>query len=311
MKKSLSTLSLMLATAMLLIFSSCKKQDTSTADDSISAEDNSAVTTGLNSTTDDAADAISGMQSLSGKTEGFGHVCGASIDSSLKASGIITINFNGNDCSGRVSRTGSITATIENYASGTRWKDVGAVLDLDFTSVVFTNIATGNTFTLNGRHTLTNVTGGLARRIMDGLDVGTVTHRHTSSNFQITFSDGSQRTWSVNRLRTFTNSGGQITVTISSDHTENGTANADSWGTNRRGDAFVNAIVTPISSNNTCGWYKPTAGEATHTVARRSVDVLFGVDANGAPVTSGCAYGFKITFTKNGTSRTRVVSYWF
>jgi hypothetical protein len=185
------------------------------------------------------------------------------------------------------------------------------VLNLDFNNVVLTNNASANAFTLNGRHTLTNITGGLARRIMDGLDAGTVTHRHTASGFQLTFPDGSQRTWSVNRLRTFTNAGGQITVTVSSDHTENGTANADSWGINRRGDAFINSITTPITSNNTCGWHKPVSGEATHSVGSRSLNVLFGVDASGNAISSGCAYGLKITFNRNGRTRTRVVSYWF
>jgi hypothetical protein len=310
MKKKFLKLSIMMTATFMLMLSACKKEDTT--DNSISAEDNSSVSSGLNSTTDDAANAVGGIQALSGKTEGFAHLCGASIDSSQKANGIIMVTFNGTDCSNRVTRSGSITATLDNYASGTRWADAGAVLHLQFNNVVITNSANGNSFTLSGTHTLTNVTGGLAWRIMDGLDAGIVTHRHEANNFQLTFPDGSQRTWSVNRLRTFSNVGGVRTITISSDHSENGTVNADSWGTNRRGDAFVNAIVTPVSSNSVCGWYKPTTGEVTHVVNSRSLDVLFGVNAAGDPITAGvCAYGFKITFTRNSRTRTRVVSYWF
>jgi hypothetical protein len=310
MKKKIVSLSLMSVALLLLMFTSCKKV-TDDVDDSVSAEDNSSVSEGMNSATDDVANVVGGIPSLSGKTDGFGQLCGATIDSSQKTNGIIVITFNGNDCSGRISRTGSVTATIQNFVSGTRWRDAGAVLDLDFSNVVITRIATGGHFTLNGRHTLTNETGGLAWRILNGLDAGTVRHRHTASSFQLTFADGTQRTWNVNRLRTFTNIGGVRTVTLSSDHTENGVSNADAWGTNRRGDAFVSAIVTPISSNSICGWYKPTVGEATHTVANRSVDVLFGVDVTGNPISQGCAYGFKITYTKLNRTRTRVVSYWF
>jgi hypothetical protein len=316
MKKQLSKLPFLLIVLAVLALTSCRKQDN--IDDSISAEDESSVSSSLNSTTDDAANAVGEIQALSGKTDGLMGFCGATIDSSQKMNGIIVITFNGNDCSGRVSRTGSITATLENYANGTRWRDQGAVLHLAFSDVRITSIATGAYCTLNGTHTLTNETGGLAWRVANGLDQGTVTRRHTATDFSVTYADGSQRTWSVNRLRTFTNDGTTRTVTVSSDHTEGGVAYADAWGTNRNGASFVNAIVSPItvtSANSQCpgNWFnRPASGEVTHSVGIRSVAVQFGVDANGDAVSNGtCPYGFEITFTKNGHSRTKVVSYWF
>lgn len=316
MKNQILRLPLLMVAFAVLTLSSCRKENSN--DDSLSGEDQSSVSSSLNSSTDDAANAVGGIQALSGKTEGLINICGATIDSSNKANGVIVVTFNGNDCSGKVTRSGSITATLENYAGGTRWKDAGAVLQLVFDNVKITNNVSGAYHTLNGTHTLTNVTGGLAWRIVDGLDVGTVTHRHQATNFTLTFADGSVRTWSVDRLRTFTNDGTVRTVSVSSDHSENGVANADAWGTNRKGDSFVNAIVSPItvtSANASCSlnWFnKPATGEFTHHVANRSIDILFGVDANGTPVASGtCPFGYKITFTRLGQTKTKINSYWF
>jgi len=94
--------------------------------------------------------------------------------------------------------------------------------------VKVTNTKTSDYVVLSGTHTITNVTGGLAWKIMQST-TGTVTHRHEAKDFTITFSDGTTRQWSVNRLRTFANNGTVKTVTVSSDHKEGTTSNADSW----------------------------------------------------------------------------------
>ncbi len=300
----------MLVAALLITFSSCKKEATS-LDDSNSAEDADNVSTTLNSTTDDAANAMGASHALSGKTEGIGNVCGATVTLDT-VNGIATIVYNGPDCNNKISRQGTVTVTLENYANGTRWKDAGATLKIDFNSVKVTRIATGGSVTLNGTHYLTNTTGGLAYQIMDGTATGTVAHKHVSDNFSITFADGSQRTWSVRRTRSFSNNGSVRTVTLTGDTTISGVANVDAWGTNRHGDAFYSALTSAIISNSTCGFYRPVSGEYTHHVANRTVDILYNVDSNGTPeASSSCGFGFQITFTKGVRTYTRVVSYWF
>ncbi len=312
MKKKLFQLSLLLAAFAVLTLGSCKKTDD--ADDSISAEDASNVSSTLNSATDDATNAASGIQSFSGKTEGAMQLCGATVDTTnLHTDGSVLITFNGQDCSGRISRTGTITATIANYTSGTRWKDAGAVLTLVFNAVTVTNLNTNKTVVLNGTHVHTNVSGGLAWKIMNNMETGTVTHHHTASNFSLTFDDGTSRIWSVDRTRTFSNVGGVQSVTISSDHSEGGVSNVDAWGTNRLGTAFTNQITTPIVASTTCGLNKPTQGEVTHHVGSKNIAVVLGVNASGTAYDGNCSnlYGFKVTHTRNGHERSRVVSYWF
>jgi hypothetical protein len=199
MKRKISAMPILFAIAILLV-SSCRK-DNSSSDESISAEDSGNVTSALNSSTDDAANAVGGLNSLSGKTDGALSICGYTIDSTQKPSGIITINFDGTPCN-NVSKTGSIVATLENYTGGTRWKDAGAVLKLEFQNVKVTKISSGKSLTINGTHYITNTTGGVAWKVLQGLATSTVTHKHVADNFTITFDDGSQRVWSVRRSRT-------------------------------------------------------------------------------------------------------------
>jgi hypothetical protein len=306
MKRKISAMPILFAIAILLV-SSCRK-DNSSSDESISAEDSGNVTSALNSSTDDAANAVGGINSLSGKTDGALSICGYTIDSTQKPSGIITINFDGTTCN-NVSKTGSIVATLENFTSGTRWKDAGAVLKLEFQNVKVTKISSGKSLTLSGTHYITNTTGGVAWKVLQGLATSTVTHKHVADNFTITFDDGTQRVWSVRRSRTFSVSGQVISVTVTGDTTINGQANVEAWGTNRKGNTFTTAVTTAISSNNTCGYYKPVTGELNHIVSNKSMNVLFGVDASGTQVSSSCPYGVKITYTGPNKTLTRVVAY--
>jgi len=306
MKRKISAMPILFAIAIVLV-SSCRK-DNSSSDESISAEDSGNVTSALNSSTDDAANAVGGINSLSGKTDGALSICGYTIDSTQKPSGIITINFDGTTCN-NVSKTGSIVATLENYTGGTRWKDVGAVLKLEFQNVKVTKISSGKSLTLSGTHYITNTTGGVAWKVLQGLATSTVTHKHVADNFTITFDDGTQRVWSVRRSRTFSVSGQVISVTVTGDTTTNGEANVEAWGTNRKGNTFTTSVTTAISSNNTCGYYKPVTGELNHIVSNKSMNVLLGVDASGTQVSGSCPYGVKITYTGPNKTLTRVLAY--
>ncbi|MBL0308722.1 MAG: hypothetical protein IPP77_03280 [Bacteroidetes bacterium] len=310
MKTKIQTLPLMLIASAVLFFTSCQKESSLLVDDSYSAEDNSDVSSALDYSVDDAGNVADGVEALSGKTDGMIGICGADIDTSQKSAGIVVINYNGTVCPNGIKRTGSITLTVQGYANGSRWKDQGTVLEVLFDSVNVSKL-NGKSVTLNGTHFLTNETGGRPGKVMSGLEPGPVAIRHTANNFSLTLPNGAQRTWSVNRLRTYTFANGIKTITLSSDHTEGGVVNADSWGTNRNGVSFINSITTPLVSNNNCGWLKPVQGEVNHNVGTKNVNVVFGVDNNGNPISSGCAYGFKITYTKNGIVKTRVVSYWF
>ena len=81
------------------------------------------------------------------------------VDATKDNMGILTINFNGATCDDR-SRTGKILLTIQNYASGVRWKHVNAVLQVDYINYKVTRTSDGKSIELNGTQLLTNISGG-------------------------------------------------------------------------------------------------------------------------------------------------------
>lgn len=314
MKRIILALSLFFVTGAVLTINSCKKAaSTTTTNDGASAEDASNVSNGLSATSDDAASAASTNTNFSGKLPGFELLCGA-LATYDSVNGIITITYNGAECNGIVNRLGTVTITLLDYAQGARWKSAGATLQIVYSNLVITNIISGASYTFNGTHYLTNVTGGLAYQVMDGAVAGTVTHKHVTDNFTVTFANGLQRNWSVRRSRTFAGSGaGTVrTITLAGDTMINGNNNIEMWGTNRNGDAFASSLIAPIVSDNICGYYHPISGEYTHFVANRTGDILFGVNSLGNPSTGIlCPFGYKITYTENGVTKTKIDSYWF
>ena len=311
MKKVILAFSLSLLIASVITLNSCKKE-TTTVNDSASAEDATNVSNALSATNDDATNAAGSNSSISGKTDGFETLCSglATVDS---VNGIITITYNGPDCSNTIRRLGTVTVTLEAYAQGARWKSPGATLQLSYSNLVITNIATGASFTLNGTHYITNVSGGLAYQVIDGAVSGTVVHKHVA-NFNVTFPNGTQKNWSIRRTRTFTGSGLLTlkTITLTGDTMVNGENNVELWGSNRNGDAFTASLIAPVVVSNVCGYYHPISGEYTQFIANRTMDILFGVDASGNPATNSvCPYGYKITYTVNGSSKFKIDSYWF
>ena len=301
----------------ILTLTSCKKS--STAADLTSANDNNNVSQHMNASVDDAANVAGNSGTLAGKTSNTNAwvLVGATIDSTQISSGIIKITYDGTTpVDGRFTRSGSLTLALQNYPT-IHWRDSNATLNMTFTNVKYSNIVTGSQFTYNGTTEIVNVSGGLAWRILANLDQGTVIHNHksTGSGVSITFYDGSQRTWNFDRVRTYTNTGGNISITLTAGTTQiqGGHNNVDAWGTNRSGTQFYNQIVTPIVFSNSCNtnYRDPMSGEVKHYVGNATLDVLFGVDASGNVTTSCPDYGFKITYTNaRNQVQTKVVEYW-
>ena len=161
-------------------------------------------------------------------------------------------------CFGHI-RSGSITITLTN---GAAWADVGAQLTVVYNNLKIADVVSGANYTINGTHVITNETGGLAWKVAFGLAPNTtVKHRNQSSNMSITFANGSQRTWSVDRTREWSSSGTNITVSVYSENS----GNVDVWGANRYGTTFTNSIPTTVAADNnpSCPW-KPYQGKTEH-----------------------------------------------
>jgi len=199
----------------------------------------------------------------------------------------------------------------------------GAVITVNYDNLKIAEVLSGYTYTLNGTHTITNETGGLAWQVIAGLaptvltPATTVTHRIQSSNMNITFPNGiSQRNWTVDRTRSWSSNGSTITVSLSASPQSGG--NTTETGTNRFGDQFTNSITSPIMANNSsCELWRPYTGTWTHAVASRSATIKFGTNSTGQQIGTasycppiGTSYGFFINYTNGNTMLTRFVSYW-
>ena len=300
-----SAITISCATALLIV--ACKKDNNSSSTDSsveltAQADDQNRVSTEVDAVANDANTAISSSSSISGKVEGGG-ICDANI--SVDTTGTqktVTIVYNGGGCLSTRTRTGTVVISMPKSM---HWKDTGATVTVSIQSLKITRLADNKSITLNGSHTITNVTGGL---LSDLSSRHTIIHTIASSGLTITFDDNTQRTWQVARKRTFTYDNG-IVISETGNHTDGANTTIAEWGTNRNGNAFSTSISSPIVVRQDCN-FRITSGSVTHTVPKASATATFGLDANGNAVS--CPSGFyylKLTWTVNGVSKSVMLPY--
>lgn len=290
---------------------SCKKNETSTVAADLTTEltAQSDDQTDLSESTDeienDANLVLESSPSFNGRIENvLGTLCNASaVADSSNGVKRITITYNGVNCNGRRSFTGVV---ILSMPVGTYWKDAGAVLTITTQNLKITRLWDNKSTTLNGKRTITNVTGG---RLGDLASRGTITHQIAGSD-SITFDNNKQRIWQVAKQRAFTYSNG-IVITVTGMHTDGNISGIANWGTNRFGNAFVTAITQPLVSRQDCD-YRLVSGQVTHSKLLAVVVVTFGLDKNGestdCPGTG--TYYFKSVWTgANGVTKTVILPY--
>lgn len=302
---------LMAAFALSVSFLSCKKSDTGmdTSMDLVThADDQSAVTTGIEEIANDVnatIDNTNAFNGLVGSVDGItGLPCNATavLDS---ANGLrrITITFNGPNCPNTRIRVGVILLTMPLTQ---HWKDAGAAVTINVQNLKITRVSDGKSITINGAIVATNVSGG---RLRDLSTLGTIVHTLTSTGLTVTFDNNTQRSWQIAKQRTFTYNNGIVITTIGT-HTEGSVTGISEWGTNRFGNDFITAINQPMVIREDCNW-RLVSGQVTHSRLLANVVVTFGLDSAGNPVTcpSGVFY-MKIVWTNiNNVVRTYIRPY--
>lgn len=308
MEKRFIKTSILLAGLALASVACTKNKIDQTPDDSqeqiTTSSDESEVNSALDKIVEDANTLLSGSSMAGGRSDGL--ICGATIDSTLKSQGIFKLLFDGNTACiyGRRFRSGSITIKL---SGAEKWSDAGAVLSITLENYKVTRISDNKSLTFNGTKSITNVNGGLVRKLSDG--GASVVHK-VRGNLSITFDDGTQRAWQVARKRTIKLASSVYTVAIEGDTTILGQSNIDVWGLNRKGNSFYGAISEPIVLSSACE-YHAISGAKQHKRLTREISVVFGVDASGKKVTAPeCPYGFSVTWTNiKGNTRTEIVAY--
>jgi len=283
-----------------ILFTACKKEASSTDDNSAEASTQSDDQSRFSSESDGAANdanlVLETTSGFSGRTTNVQSlICDATIAvDTVSNPRTITITYLGTNCLGGRTRTGVIVISM---AQGVRWKNAGAQLNVSFQNFKITRLSDNKSITINGTQTYTNVSGGL---LINLPVLNTITHTITSSNMSVTFDNGSQRTWQVARQRVFTYNNG-VVITVTGTHSEGNVSGIAEWGTNRFGHAFATAIVTPLVFRQDCS-ARLVSGKVHHNNAVVDATVTFGLDAQGNP--TGCPgagnYYMKIEWTGPG-----------
>ncbi len=219
-------------------------------------------------------------------------ICGATLSyDTTSSTHSVTITYDGQDCAGYTTRTGSIVLSIP---ASTHWGDAGAQATITYHQVHVTRIMDNKSIIINGIHTLTNTSGGHLYQLLSG--VPSITHRITSDSMSVTFDDGSMGYWQVGRQRVYTLADGD-SVTITGTEQSASQSGIAEWGYDRYGIAFVSAISQPLVISAGCQ-FRLVSGQVTYDRAGSSATLTFGLNAAGNPVSCPAGnYFYKLSWT--------------
>ena len=304
-----------LAASFSTVLLGCKKDNTNSttgaattaASIQTSSDDLTMVSNESNAVSDDAISALNGNVTISGRedrTAGIDNikitVCDATITyDTTSTTRTITIVYNGSNCSGNRTRTGTVIISVPR---GQQWKKAGSVVNITINSLTITRVRDGKTIIINGTKTITNTSGGLLQDLATG---GPIVNDVTA-DMSITFSSGLTRDWQVSRHRVFTYNNG-IVETVTGTHSDGTNNNIGVWGTNRFGVSFSNMITSPKVFEQSCD-FNLTSGQDSITRSDKITSVItYGLDANGdpatvCPITSGGGYYYAKLVWTNGNN---------
>jgi hypothetical protein len=236
-----------------------------------------------------------------------------SIDTAGRSSGSITLNFDGTVCNNRA-RSGQIKLAIVDYNQGKRWRDKGCVLQIQFVSYKITRASDQKSIELNGIQQLSNESGGTWWDFLVLKTQNSLVHAMNGSDLKVKFESGKEATYNIHRRITYTLPNNILTCTAEGTGSKDNLSNLENYGVTRNGENFTSQVTAPIVWNVTCGANAPLSGQVNALVSGKafSLQCTFGTDRDGYQVTVGsnqCAYGWKLTWTADGKSRTKVVGY--
>jgi hypothetical protein len=225
-------------------------------------------------------------------------VCDATITyDTTSTTKTITIVYNGTNCKGNRTRTGTVIISVPK---GQHWKDAGAVVRVTIDTLKITRLKDGKSIVINGTKTITNKSGGL---LVDLATLESITHDVTDS-IVVTFDNGTTRSWQASKERVFTYNNGIVATTTGtySDGTNTGIAE---WGTNRFGVTFKNIITSPRIIAQSCD-YRLVSGQDSIIRSDNITSVItYGLDASGNPV-NACPSGYyyaKLVWTNGNNGK--------
>lgn len=299
--------------AIITTFTACKKDSKpaeSTNELATHADDQNRVSAQVDAVSNDASLAIESSAAYSGgrlQNPPPGVSCDATVSfDSTSNPRKITITYDGAGCNTGYSRTGTVVISM---ASGIHWKDQGAVITVTYQDLKVKRTIDNKSITINGSHSITNISGGLLYYLPFQPSGQSVTHT-IGGSLTITFDDNSQRTWEVATRRKFTFENNAFVLSITGNNTIGNTEGIAEWGTNRFGKAFTTSITQPLVIRQDCA-FRLTSGEVKHE-GFGTATATFGLDVSGNPASCPGTghYYYKLVWTgPNGGSLSTILPY--
>lgn len=273
----------------------------------------------LDQADNDINDALSDIDGF-GKTDYHDQIfssplCGVTIDCTDVNQGILYFNFDGTTPCFSPSRTRSGQIKVELVA-GSQWADANAVLKQTFTDFKVTRLSNGRSIEFDGVKTLKNLNGHDWWQFL--LGNADFAYESRAIDMDITFDNSQTAVWNHARTVTwnYAPAGSDPNVPYAyigfhatGDTTINNVSGIDSWGVNRFGSDFITFYTQAISSNTYCGLWRFNSGQLVHEVDGDEYQLTLGVDQNGDPSSTTCAYGFEVSWEVGNNSNSAVFSY--
>lgn len=284
-------------------FTGCKKDKTENPADASSLTQLSKDEEAVEVASDESMTDVNGILSQGSLKSTEMLPCNATIDSTAVANDTITIyiTYNGLNCNGTRYRTGKVEIRKQ---VGQHWYEQGATVIVKHINFTITKVSNQKTITLNGVKVYKNVSGGVIWQL--GNQFSAIVHR-VRGHVNVTFEDGTTKTWNVARQKTFTGTApNNLILTTDGFGMVGEYYNLVVWGVNRQGENFYTQILQPVVHRQVCNW-DPVSGIKNHAIPddNKSATLTFGFDSNNQPVTGeDCPTKYKVDWQKNNQSGT-------
>jgi hypothetical protein len=310
----------LIALSILVLSTSCKKKQEFNEEDGQDTVDTRTLQAETDAAIGDANTVLSDQALLSGRPASGEKVsnitgtsiCGMTLDTTNVTSGVLYLNFNGTVCNNR-KREGQIKLSIVGYPNK-KWKQVGALLKLEYINYKVSRASDGKFVQLNGTVDVTNVNGGT------WVDIAffgkpNVVHEVKGTAIKVKYENSvGTAEYNVHRRYTYTYSNLVFTCKGEGIGSQDGVNNLENWGLTRNGKSFTSQVTSPVIWNTTCGGGAPTDGEILIKVEEKEFELrcIFAVNSGGDEVSvapNTCAYGWKVEWKRKNKTKSRIFAY--
>jgi hypothetical protein len=245
----------------------------------------------------------------SGTSSTTGSVCGAKIDTTAILSGVIVIRYDGSNCSGRT-RSGEVKFAIQGYPLK-KWKQPGTVVKIDFINYKVVRASDSRVIKFSGTEYMTNQSGNSFFELWYMFQPNVV-YTLKGDAVQVTFDENALAIMNCDRKLTFTYSDNVTSCVVEGTGSNDGKSQAEHWGQARDGQKYTCRITGPVVWRTSCGAMAPASGQSVISLEDRDYELTsnFGVDEAAKPVSSGCAYGFEVTWKRKNKVNSRIFGYY-